>query len=40
MYEAMGWDVVRINFLGDWGKYLGLLGLGWQKHGSPQTTDD
>jgi arginyl-tRNA synthetase len=40
MYEAMGWDVVRINFLEDWGKHLGLLGLGWQKHGSPQTTDD
>jgi arginyl-tRNA synthetase len=40
MYEAMGWDVVRINFLGDWGKHLGLLGLGWQKYGSPQTTDD
>ena len=34
MYDAMGWDVVRINYLGDWGKHLGLLGVGWQKYGS------
>jgi arginyl-tRNA synthetase len=34
IYEAMGWDVVRINYLGDWGEHLGLLGLGWQKYGS------
>jgi arginyl-tRNA synthetase len=40
MYEAVGWDVVRINYLGDWGKHLGLLGLGWQKYGSVQQADD
>jgi arginyl-tRNA synthetase len=40
MHEAMGWDVVKINFLGDWGKHLGLLGLGWQKHGFAQKADD
>jgi arginyl-tRNA synthetase len=40
LYEAMGWDVVRINFLGDWGKHLGLLGLGWQKYNSAQKVDD
>ncbi|KAK0706276.1 hypothetical protein B0T26DRAFT_862286 [Lasiosphaeria miniovina] len=34
MYEAMGWHVVRINYLGDWGKQIGLLGLGWIKYGS------
>jgi arginyl-tRNA synthetase len=34
IYEAMGWDVVRINYLGDWGEHLGLLGLGWQKYGT------
>lgn len=27
----MGWDVVRINFLGDWGKHIGLLVVGWAK---------
>lgn len=30
----MGWDVTRINYLGDWGKHLGLLGVGWKKYGS------
>lgn len=30
----MGWEVVRINYLGDWGKHLGLLGVGWKKYGS------
>jgi len=40
MYESMGWDVVRINFLGDWGKHLGLLGIGWQKYGSAEKVKD
>jgi arginyl-tRNA synthetase len=40
MYDSMGWDVIRINYLGDWGKNLGLLGLGWQKYGSTQEADD
>jgi arginyl-tRNA synthetase len=30
----MGWDVYRINFLGDWGKPVGLLAAGWSKFGS------
>jgi len=34
IYEAMGCSVVRVNYLGDWGKNLGLLGVGWQKYGS------
>jgi arginyl-tRNA synthetase len=40
MYEAMGWDVVRINYLGDWGKHLGLLGVGWQKYGSEKVLNE
>ncbi len=40
LYEAMGWDVVRINYLGDWGKHLGLLGLGWQKYGSEEILNE
>jgi len=35
-YETMGWDVVRINYLGDWGKQIGLLGAGWEKFGSEE----
>jgi arginyl-tRNA synthetase len=35
----MGWDVIRANYLGDWGKPLGLLGLGWQKYGAEQGPD-
>ncbi|XDG05506.1 hypothetical protein ABKA04_005121 [Annulohypoxylon sp. FPYF3050] len=36
LYEYMGWDVVRLNFLGDWGKEIGLLGVGWKKLGSEE----
>jgi arginyl-tRNA synthetase len=30
-YECMGWEVIRFNYWGDWGKHLGLLGVGWEK---------
>jgi arginyl-tRNA synthetase len=36
MYETMGWDVVKINYLGDWGKPIGLLGAGWERFGSEE----
>jgi arginyl-tRNA synthetase len=36
LYESMGWDVVRINFLGDWGKHIGLLAVGWSRFGSEE----
>jgi arginyl-tRNA synthetase len=32
----MGWDVVKINYLGDWGKQFGLLAVGWQQYGSEE----
>lgn len=34
VYEAMGWDVKRINYLGDWGKPIALLYVGWKRFGS------
>lgn len=34
IHEAMGWEVIKINYLGDWGKHLGLLGVGWERYGS------
>jgi arginyl-tRNA synthetase len=36
LYENMGWDVVKINYLGDWGKQIGLLGAGWERFGSEE----
>jgi arginyl-tRNA synthetase len=36
LYEDMGWDVVRVNYLGDWGKQFGLLAVGWKRYGSEE----
>ncbi|QDS70484.1 hypothetical protein FKW77_010062 [Venturia effusa] len=36
MYQSMGWDVVKLNYLGDWGKPMGLLGAGWERFGSEE----
>lgn len=33
MYEAAGWRVVRINFVGDWGTAFGRLIAGWKREG-------
>lgn len=40
LYESTGWDVVRLNFLGDWGKEIGLLGVGWNKIGSEERFEE
>lgn len=36
LYESMGWEVIKINYLGDWGKQFGLLAVGWEKFGSEE----
>ncbi|KAH7269391.1 uncharacterized protein BKA55DRAFT_588120 [Fusarium redolens] len=34
IHASMGWDVVKMNYLGDWGKQIGLLAAGWERFGS------
>ena len=36
LYTDMGWDVIKANYLGDWGKQFGLLAVGWQRLGSKE----
>ncbi|KAH7326735.1 arginyl-tRNA synthetase [Stachybotrys elegans] len=36
LYEGHGWDVKRINYLGDWGKQYGLLALAYNMYGEEE----
>lgn len=36
LYEGAGWDVVRMNYLGDWGKQYGVLAIGYDKFGNEE----
>ncbi|GLB42850.1 putative arginyl-tRNA synthetase [Lyophyllum shimeji] len=36
LYESCGWDVVRMNYLGDWGTQFGLIATGFEKYGSKE----
>jgi arginyl-tRNA synthetase len=36
LFEGAGWDVIRINYLGDWGKQYGLLALAYERYGDEE----
>ncbi|MBW0541595.1 hypothetical protein O181_081310 [Austropuccinia psidii MF-1] len=36
LHEANGWDVKRINYLGDWGRQFGVLAVGFERYGSEE----
>lgn len=36
LYEGAGWDVIRMNYLGDWGKQYGVLAIGYDLYGSEE----
>ncbi|TDL16729.1 arginyl-tRNA synthetase [Rickenella mellea] len=36
LFVANGWQVVRMNYLGDWGKQFGLLAVGFDRYGSEE----
>ncbi|KAF4631846.1 hypothetical protein G7Y89_g6282 [Cudoniella acicularis] len=40
LYEGAGWDVVRLNYLGDWGKQYGLLALGFKTFGDEKALEE
>lgn len=36
LYAAAGWEVIRMNYLGDWGKQYGILAIGYERFGSEE----
>lgn len=36
LYESLGWEVIRLNYLGDWGRQYGLLAVAWERYGDAE----
>ncbi|TID23712.1 arginyl-tRNA synthetase [Venturia nashicola] len=36
LYQGLGWEVIRMNYLGDWGKQFGILALGFETYGTEE----
>ena len=39
LYEAAGWDVLRMNYLGDWGRQFGLLANAFEMYGNEEALE-
>ncbi|MCJ1310586.1 hypothetical protein MMC25_004251 [Agyrium rufum] len=39
LYEAAGWDVIRMNYLGDWGRQFGLLANAFELFGNEESLE-
>jgi arginyl-tRNA synthetase len=40
LHDGAGWEVIRMNYLGDWGKQYGVLAVGFDKFGSEQALQE